>query len=200
MRKVVLYTIPSTGTRFVIHALRKVVGYRHAGNLEQFLSDPNNDVLTQFHVQNFPDNRLDRTSEFPYIVSLRHPVLSFLTQRHSPRRHPPQDGWMHITVTRWARLRAATEGRDVFFFPVETEGVKKRKALLTAMVKHVNGELNKKELDAVAKKWPVIGKTDFIHNEKREWLRTLKEEGVGSMAGIDLTPLNSAVAWYASKI
>ena len=118
--KTVVYTIPGTGTRFLLHILETVFGYEQIHGNKEFLGSAKLNVHTQFHVQAFfgqpnykEDYRLDEIPhDIPVLTSLRHPHSSTRTRA----RHGDAIEW---SLKRWKKLIRIAGGRGIFSVPVD---------------------------------------------------------------------------------
>lgn len=184
--KVVVYTVPGTGTRFLCDLLETVFGYRKEA-FRDFKTSQDTHVYVQFHVQaNFgrkpyqEDYKLD---EIPHSVltltSLRNPKDAAITRG----RHGDTLEW---TIARWWLLMKACNLRPVMSIPVDSD--LDRTKLLTLISQRLDVSLPPADkLEAFVSDWSLVGSGG-------EGKKPLK------FSENDLKQLDFAVAWYDGVI
>lgn len=138
MSHAIIYSVPSTGTRFVADILTRIYGYARQEPETFGQPDPERQFL-QLHVldveEDAPAGILSPVwnlgPRYPVVVPLRDPVMAYLT------RHQAGDS-RRRTERRWANLMAYCQWRDPLLFPVDLVlSTEERERLLTWLEKHL---------------------------------------------------------------
>ncbi len=185
--KTVVYTIPGTGTRFLLAMLEKVFGYEQVHGNKEFLGPDRDDIYTQFHVQAFfgqpnykEDYRLDDIPhDIPVITSLRHPHSSTLTRA----RYGDAIDW---SLRRWEKLIRIAEGRKIFTVPVDV--ALSRAALIKNLGVWIDApSIASVEVDELLENWAPVGSGGEGKNPI-----TVTDE--------DLSKFDFAMEWYNQEL
>ncbi len=205
--KVILYTVPGTGTRFMANILESVYGYREVDYTMFKVSDVNEDFYTRLHTN--PEDRehqLFNNISGRVVTTLRDPVLAYLSRAET--MVSKEQAWtVNDSACRWARLMNVVEVRRFFCFPVSVGGrmfppgflakfAAEREVWIDRLTEHIKPTpsfltaAHNFALQKLLKDWDPMGESaETFPDKKGEYLTT------GRIEGIDLTPLDAARAW-----
>lgn len=186
--KAVVYSVPGTGTRFLCNLLRRGFGYRGDAPGPFESRHPGDDlfILRHFHFQQEP---VSPPASIPVVIPIRHPVHGFLTRRRE------QGETVEQYAARWDRLRRFWAERNPHLFIVDdpTDTPLDRGSRLHDLIHVVKpAEVDPVYAESVVVDWAPIGRGP---GEEQ-----LEYEGTGRVQGLDLSPLDEAVAWYRTLI
>lgn len=186
--KVVVHTVPGTGTRFVCDILERVFNYKGITPPEFMVSNISN-VFILIHAYQKPHHRIAEIKEgVPFVTALRHPCISFFTRQRSRSGNKET---VEQCAARWHNLIKIVQERKALCFPVDVE--LDRAGLIMRLGAHVRAWANMEVRDSIAKYWQPVG-FNGVMPEQVEYRET------GSVEGCDLTPLQAAVDWYNTQV
>ncbi len=190
--KVVLYTVPGTGTRFMVRILESVYGYRSV-EYPRFRDSGEGDIYTRLHAA--PEDQkhaLIGNLDGRFVTPLRDPVMSFLSRYAVTVDNAAPTWTVADSACRWARLMGEVEKHRIFCFDVETDGYQNRRVLMKGLEAHIEPrKVNSEALEKLLLEWSPVGASE-ISPEKVEYLET------GWVKRFDLRPLAPAMAWVES--
>lgn len=196
MNKILLYTVPGTGTRFLSHILETVWGFRGGAysdlavvgseRVYALMHAPHKEQLVARRALNLPQ-------QVEVVSSLRHPAMAFIT------RHYGHKETMSRCVARWDNLQELSRQRPITFIPVDQPWtIAQRVGLVTAtalrMVDDAPTFGTQAEAFAhVVNNWPQVG-SEGMKAQHHEFL------GEGVVVGLNLEPLARAVLFYNAQV
>lgn len=186
--KVVLYTVPGTGTRFVANILETVFGYE-AVSLGRFKnSTPVAPVFWQVHTDPLESQHrlLDGTGG-RFVTTLRDPVLAYLSRRRT-MVSKTQEWLVEDSACRWRRLIAEAEKRKIICFRVDAPPHDRLENMLRLRLGLGDPRVNRQASDRLFEHWTPISES-IVTMRKLEYLET------GKIKGLDLAPLDAARGW-----
>ena len=194
--RILLHSVPGTGTRFVADILETVFGCQGISFRDLIKGTTAGNVYALIHVHDtsyaHPTYAKGVTKYQEYmswipngvrmVTPLRNPCLQYFTREEE----------MPKTVGRWESLIAQEGKHHNIYFPVDTR--LDRSMLLNRLRKHLDADdWHVGRWQEIMAFWGVVGSNGKTA-QKTEYL------GTGKVAGLDLTPLQFAVDWYQSKI
>lgn len=185
--KVVLYTVPGTGTRFMANILESVYGYRAVGYEEFKTSNHDAAVFIRLHTDPLDSqHQLINRISGRFVTTLRDPVLAYLS-RVRTMVSKTQAWTVPDSACRWARLMEEVGKRRMFYFPVDPMQI--NGDLMDCLSESIRPKrVNRGALGEVLGTCEPIGASS-AGSEKIEYLKT------GKIKGVDLAPLDPAKAW-----
>lgn len=206
MKKVFLYTVPGTGTRFTRKFLEDVLGYKRV-EVEAFRS-AGSGVMTAGHALHpSVDGLFDlfASGAVAVVSTLREPYLAGISSPHGNRSKNPMqrmhgpliDKMKEKPVKQWNALiavwdRLEAEGQTMAFMQVDEDDPDKRRAILENIAEHVGADYDQGKFDAYLNAWEPVGKS-YVGTQKQEYLDS------GTIGGEALTHLEFAISWSTPR-
>ena len=184
MNKAIIYSVPSTGTRFCKKFLEDVLDYKQIRT-----SELKNDVLNVYCQIHSSKINFDRVMSFysniKLVVPLRDPYLSVIT-----RYLMSDNAAKYIETTgkeNWKNLIKMTSRYPAVFVPVNCDE-SDRVNILQSVVHHLDATVENELLLEYANEWPIVD-SKGISKVKQEYLDQ------GTIDGTKPTFLDFAVEW-----
>jgi len=191
MPKVITYSVPGTGTRFVHQFLTDVMGYKRC--TPKNFNDAHPNVWAHHHT----DTNIDYLCKGPVTIisPLRDPYLSFLTRNcrcgensyMRLRRSLPE--LKQIWIEHWRTL-ISMQDRTSVYIPVDSS--RDHRELLTLVAGQLGVIHDEEMFEEMVNSWPRIGTFGDIPLKER-YLRD------GTLLGEKLTFLDFAVEWCRDR-
>jgi hypothetical protein len=185
MHKVVVYSVPGTGTRFCNNFLEYVLGYTVAGRVEK-LTEPK--TYWQLHAgKNNLDHIMELHTDVKLLVPIRDPYLSYITRHHADRSGVyNMQRIRNNCIEYWEALIDYSTRYPTAFIPVDCAEDNRLRHLVMA-ANHL-GEGPTEKLMQYADEWAAIGSLGMT-DTKREYIERK------TILGEKPTFLNFAVEW-----
>jgi len=188
MKKVMLISIPHTGTVFVSEFLEHVMGLKHIKDPQEFMETDNMNVFMRIHtstpIQEWKNPLFDYAEENCHVVSpIRHPYENAVSC-YARQSSNPAFAWMN-----WNIMMATAPRYNIFWVDIDT---KYRHNMMNQLCTFLERKPQSKELyDRYVDKWQKVNRVPK-HNAIR---KAYNETGI-LPKGIKRDLFDDAVAWF----